>query len=64
MLEATLRWGEEPGPVLKRKLKAGEFKGGDSNWASTEEGLRIYLQRYWSNPYRHSGKRTPPKAQA
>jgi hypothetical protein len=54
MLQATVRWGKEPGVVLKPhrfrngKFKASEFKGGRSEWAASEEDLKGLLRKGWS----------------
>ena len=54
MLEATVRWGKEPGVILRPhkyrigKFKTEKFKGEDWKWASTESELRTYPQRGWS----------------
>jgi hypothetical protein len=54
MLEATVRWGKEPGIILRPhkfkngKFQAEEFKGGDWKWVDGEEGLKQFLRRNWS----------------
>jgi hypothetical protein len=54
MLQAKVRWGKEPGVVLKPhrfrngKFKASEFKGGRSEWADSEEDLKRFLRKGWS----------------
>jgi len=66
MLQATVRWGKEPGVVLKPhrfrngKFKASEFKGGRSEWAASEEDLKGLFKKGMVDSDEQSRQRLPP----